>query len=213
MRAARPAVVSMLVAALVLGGAGLAWSAAQPVTSSRLGAFRLGPPAFYPAEISTVAASLKAKHGQPSKGDTLTAAFNAQASQPTICSGWSNATSSKSLSLVTLTLLDGTSTNDVLTVSAVPTTCATGFHLGTFDLGSAGFVSGGNATFTGSSITLTQTATSTSVTLTLGTRSGGTTATVSTPVALTWTPDIAVTDTTGHAATPSLARSAALVQF
>lgn len=203
----------MLVAALVLGGVGLAWSAAQTVTSSRLGAFRLGPPAFYPAGVSTVAASLKVRRGQVSKGDTLTAAFNAQASQATICSGWSNATSSQSLSLVTLTLLDGTSTNDVLTVSAVPTTCATGFHLGTFDLGSAGFVSGGNATFTGSRITLTQTATSTSVTLTLGNRSGATTATVSTPVALTWTPDIAVTDTAGHAATPSLARSAALVQF
>ena len=213
MRAARPAVLGVLATALVLGGTGMAWSAAQPVTSASLGAFRLGPPAFYPAQVSTAAAAFKPQHGQPGKGDMLTAAFNAQASQPTICSGWSNANSSQSLSSVTLTIVDGISTNDVLTVSAVPTTCATGFHLGTFDLGSAGFVSGGNALFTGSSITLTQTATSTSVTLTLGTRSGGTTATVSTAVAVTWTPDTAVTDTAGRAATPSLARSAAVVQF
>lgn len=197
---------------VVLGGTGVAWSAAQTVTSARLGALRLSPPVFYPAQVSTADPAVKPQRGQPSKGDTVTAAFNAQASQPTLCSGWSNGTSSQSLSPVTLTIVDGTTTNDLLTVGPVPSTCANGFHLGTFDLGSPGFVSGGNAVFTGSSLTLTQT-TSTSVTLTLGTRSGGATATVSSPVPVTWTPDTAVTDTAGRAATPSLARSAASVQF
>ena len=45
-------------------------------------------------------------------------------------------------------------------------------HVGSVDLGSSGYVSGGNAVFSANTVSLSQTSTSTSLTLTLGTRSG-----------------------------------------
>lgn len=201
------------VVGLVLGSTEGAWSANQPLTSARLGSLSVAAPPFYPSQVSTAAALFKPQHGQPGKGDLVTVAFAGQASQASICSGWSNTLPTESLSGLTITLADGTVGNDVLSVTAAPVTCATGFHLGSVDLGSPGYLSGGNGVFSACTVSLTQTSTTTSVTLTLGTRSGGSTATVSAGSTVTFTPDAAVTDTSNRPASPSTAQSPSVVQF
>jgi hypothetical protein len=139
--------------------------------------------------------------GKIEKGDSLTVGFSAPIAVSSLCSAWSGNGSDHELSgnnEVTVTVADGPgATDDSLTVSSSKCT----FHLGTIDLGSSGYVSGGNVAFAGngsSRSTVEYTANSDTLEVTLGGSSGaGTTKQVSSSVA-TLTPDPALTDPFGN---------------
>jgi prepilin-type N-terminal cleavage/methylation domain-containing protein len=78
--------------------------------------------------------------GTLEKDDTVTITFSDSMKVDTFCSTWSGATPSLTANdLVEVTVTDGGSGNDVLTVS---TTSGCTFNLGSINLGSAGWVSG-----------------------------------------------------------------------
>src|SRR5581483_4087873 len=88
--------------------------------------------------------------GKIEKGDTIKIVFSSTMSVASFCSTWSGDGSNQSLTGngdVTVTVTDGTgATNDSVTVTSG--TCT--FHFGSIALGSNAYVSGGNATFSGS---------------------------------------------------------------
>jgi hypothetical protein len=139
--------------------------------------------------------------GKIEKGDSLTVGFTAPIAVSSLCSAWSGNSSDHELSgnnEVTVTVADGPgATDDSLTVSSSKCT----FHLGTIDLGSSGYVGGGNVAFAGngsSKSTVEYTASSDTLEVTLGGSSGaGTAKQVSSSVA-TLTPDPALTDPFGN---------------
>jgi hypothetical protein len=155
------------------------------------------------AEISSLTMSnhTNGTKGRIEKDDTLTLGFNDQIAANSFCSAWSVNGINHELSgngVVTVTLTDGSGvSDDTLTVSS--TACA--IHLGTIDLGSASYVSGGSATFSGngsSSSTVKYTASSEKLTIELGGQGGtGTTKTVSSSAAKL-TPDVNLTDEFGN---------------
>jgi hypothetical protein len=87
--------------------------------------------------------------GKIESGDSFAVKLGAPLAVNSVCSLWSGNTTNHSLSgnnEVTVTIVDGTgATHDSVTVGASKCT----LHLGTIDLGSSAYVSGGNATFTG----------------------------------------------------------------
>ena len=120
-----------------------------------------------------------------------------------MCSLWSGNGTDHSLSgngEVTVTIVDGTgATDDTLTASASKCT----LHLGTIDLGSSAYVSGGNVTFTGNgsnASVVAYRAASETVEVELGGTKGGTgkVAQVGSSVA-TLTPDPVLSDEFGNA--------------
>ncbi len=155
------------------------------------------------AEISslTMTNHMGGTKGRIEKDDTLTLGFNDQIAANSFCSSWSGNGANHELTgngAVTVTLTDGSGTSDdTLTVSS--TACT--IHLGTIDLGSAGYVSGGSATFSGngsSASTVKYTASNEKLTIELGGQGGsGTTKTVSSSAAKL-TPDTNLTDEFGN---------------
>ncbi|HTZ85048.1 MAG TPA: hypothetical protein VMB05_00130 [Solirubrobacteraceae bacterium] len=140
--------------------------------------------------------------GKIEKDDTFSVGFSVPLAVNTFCSSWSGNSSSHELSgngEVTVTLSDGAGTSDdTLTLSASKCT----IHFGTIDLGSAGYVSGGNVTFSGngsSASAIKYSPSSQKLTVELGGQAGtGTTKTVTTSAA-TLTPDANLTDEFGNA--------------
>jgi hypothetical protein len=96
-----------------------------------------------------------------------------------------------------VTLTDGGGSSDSISVSA--SGCI--FNFGSISLGNTGYVTGGNATFSGnggSRTTITWTASTKTLTITLGTKGGsGTTAAVASSTA-TYTPNSSITDSAGN---------------
>ena len=139
--------------------------------------------------------------GKIESGDSFSVEFGSPVAVSTMCSGWSGNATNHALSgnnEVTVTLSDGTgATNDSLSVTASACT----FHLGTIDLGSNAYVTGGGATFAGSGSnksSLEYKAASHVLEVKLGTKAGtGTIGKVSSSVA-TLTPDASLTDEFGN---------------
>ena len=150
--------------------------------------------------------------GQIEASDTIAVTFSEQMRVSSICSGgaanWSGDTSSQTIGgngNVTVTINDnaGGSGNDTVTLSVAGSQCTT-FQFGTIDLGSNAYVSGGNATFSGSGAnasTIAWDPTTHTMTITLGTKGGtGTVATVASSTAIL-TPSSSITDSAGNAVT------------
>ena len=124
--------------------------------------------------------------GRIETSDTITITFNEQMSVSSFCSTWSGDATNQSLVAnndVVVSLNDGGASNDTLTVASG--TCTLNF--GSIDLGSASYVSGGSAVFSGngsSKSTVSWTASTRTLVVLLGGKVSGTTATVltSTPI-------------------------------
>jgi type II secretory pathway pseudopilin PulG len=113
--------------------------------------------------------------GQLEKDDTISIVFSVQMSVSSFCSAWSGDTSDQVINannnvIVTVTDANG-GQNDSLTVTSASCT----FRFGSVNLGSSAYVSGGNATFSGtgaSRSTITWTAATHTLTITLGAATG-----------------------------------------
>jgi hypothetical protein len=142
--------------------------------------------------------------GKIEAGDSFQVDFGDPIAVNTICSAWSGNTTNHSFTgngEVVVTLTDGGTGDDTLSVAA--SKCA--FHLGTIDLGSSGYVGGGNATFSGNgsnASTITYTASTATLEVELGTKNGAGTVKQVTSSAATLTPDASLTDEFGNAYAP-----------
>lgn len=135
--------------------------------------------------------------GKPQANDTLAVTFSEAISVPSICSTWGDddAMSGTIAGDVTVTIADNAASggNDRLTLTSG--TCT--LHVGTFNLGNNGYVTGGDVTFTGSTLSWDGSRT---LTLKLGTQGGaGSAQQVSGNATITYTPDAAITDQAGNA--------------
>jgi signal peptidase I len=181
----RPAVIaaaSLAAVALVPTTAG-AWVVAKPNSGN----------SFATASTFAQISSIQLKgfnpgtNGMLDKNDSIILVFSKTMSVASFCSIWAGDGNNQSLAAnndVTVTATDGTGgTNDSLTVSSA--SCA--FNFGTLDLGSNNYVSGGNATFGGSSSnksTIQWVASTNTLTVTLGGQIGGTVNTVASSTAV-----------------------------
>lgn len=211
-RRARLVAIGVSALTIALSG-GYAFGAGITPTSKKIVTTTLGPPAFFVDSIVDTNAGANA--GKLEAGDRSVVVFSGQVEQSTLCSGWSNASNTQSLAGFTFSLNDNAvSGNDALTVTAAPATCASGFRFGTIDLKRNNYVTGGNATFTNSTIDLSQTATSTTLTLTLGVPGGtGTLAKVTNTSAALYTPDALITSVAAVAIGLNTSTTATAVQF
>jgi hypothetical protein len=203
----RPAVIAALLAVVLVADLGVAWAASLTVTSKALGGAALTTPAMFPESVT--AADGNGNVGRIRGGDKITFVWSRQVNEPSLCSGWSNASSTQTLSM-TWTAVDGTATDDVLQPAATAT-CTTGLHVGKFDLGGSNYING-TVTYTGSTTSLTVGASTTTLTVTLGSESGGGSST-SSGTNGTWTPDAAATDRSGRSCGACLAITTNTVMF
>jgi hypothetical protein len=142
--------------------------------------------------------------GRADQGDRIVATFSQTLRVSTLCSTWSGDFSDQSLTSlgdVTVTLVDGGAASDSLTVASASCT----LHFGSVNLGSTSAVTGGNATFSGSTIadrtTVAWNAAAHSLTITLGHSGGaGIAGTVPSSSAV-YTPDAAIKNGFGTAIT------------
>jgi hypothetical protein len=142
--------------------------------------------------------------GKTERGDRIVVTFSQTLRVSTMCSTWSGDFTDQSLAAlgdVTVTLTDGGVANDTLTVTSASCT----YHFGTINLGSTGYATGGNVTFSGSTTvdksTVAWNATTHALTITLGHSAGtGTVGTVASSAA-TYTPDVAIKNGLGTAIT------------
>jgi hypothetical protein len=139
--------------------------------------------------------------GKIEAGDSFTVDFDAAIAVNSMCSSWSGNTTDQSITgngEVTVTLTDGGAGDDTIGVSSSKCT----LHLGTIDLGSGNYISGGSATFSGNGSnhsTVKYTASSATLTVELGSKSGGTgTIKQASSSAATLTPDASLTDAFGN---------------
>jgi len=210
----RPLVMAGAPLLAIALSSGLAFAAGVAPTTKQLATGTITGPAFYVNSIQDTNNSTIA--GKAEAGDRSIALFAGQVQQSTLCSTWTNGTSSRSVLGFTFTLNDnaGSGGTDTLTVTGAPAACVGGFRFGTVDLKNAGYVTGGNATFTNSRVALSQTASSTTLTLTLGTAGGaGTLGTVATASAAVYTPDPAITSNAAVAIGLNIATTTTSVQF
>jgi hypothetical protein len=215
------AVVAAL-AAVVGGGAGVAWAATLNVTSEHLGAAPLTTPVFFPQSV-VIANKTGQIAGKPEVGDVITIVYPGLIDEPTVCPAWSNATATQSINLTwAITAGTGGGNDTLATVGNAPGPCNTGsarVHVGTFDLGGTGRVVGGTGPlqFPNSTTKLAISGGVSTFTITLGTvTSGGgapTAGTVTNSGRAIYTPDPVLKDQAGHLVTPNLAATAATTQF
>ena len=210
--AIRHVLVVLAIVLAAVAAATMAGAATITASAKKLGTATFVAPSFVPSTIST--ANNGARAGRADRRDTTTISYSQQVKQSTLCSSWSNASTTETLTGVTLTLNDnaGATGNDTLTVGAAPATCASGFHLGTVDTGSNGYATAGNVTYTNSTIALTQTATSTTLVLTFGTV-GGTRGTVAAAAAAIYTPDTMIQSVGGQGIGVNQAATITTVQW
>jgi hypothetical protein len=199
-------------AAVVLP-AGTAWAAGLTLSSAHLGASPVSVPTMYPM---TVALGNKngGTVGKVQNGDTIGLVWSQQLDETTLCSGWSNSSSSQSLTLQ-WSVVNGVGTaDDTLQVTGSSSTCVGGLQVGTVDLGSAGYdTSTAAIDFPTTTNVLTVGAATTTLTVTLNGQVNGTAATVGSGRAAVWTPTAAVKDRSGRGCGANLAQSTTTVQF
>ena len=157
---------------------GLGASASQlAVSPSSLTATMVAPVTPPSSGIALSLANGGTVAGQAETADRLTVTFPRALDASTLCSAWAAApTTAQSITAnnaVTVTVADGGTANDSLTVA---TTACPAFNLGAVDLGSAAFTANGPLTFsgngTGGRSTITYDPATFQVTVVLGTRSG-----------------------------------------
>lgn len=199
--------------AVVLVSTGTAWAAGLTLSSAHVGASALTTPAMYPVSV-TLNNKNGGTAGKVQTGDSVALVWSQQIDETTLCSGWSNASSSQSLTLQ-WSVVNGTSgANDTLQVTGTSATCSGGLHVGTIDLGATGYdTSTTSIDFPTTTNVLAVNATSTTLTVTLGGQINGTAGTVSSGSAALWTPVSTVKDRSGRAIGSNLAQSSATVQF
>ncbi len=202
----------MLAPTLVLVGAGLSAAASVAVTSQKLAAISPSSPTMFPVSV-VVANKSGGTLGRAQSGDIITLVFSKQIDEPTMCSGWSNASSTQSITLQ-WSIVDGGAGDDSLQATGTSTTCTNGFRIGTIALGAAGYnKSTTTMNFTGTTNALSVGASTTTLTVTLGTQSGGTVGTVSSGAQAVWTPDALIKDRSANTCGSNLAATTATVQF
>jgi len=204
----RPISLVAAVALVSTLGLGAAYASSMTLSSKKMGAATAATPVMFPVSVTTTDGE---RHvGRIRTGDKIQLVWSRQINEPTLCSSWSNTLSTQSISM-TWVAVDGSASDDVLQPSTAAG-CTGGFHAGTFDMGSAAYVTGGNMTFSGSTTSLTVGASTTTLTVTLGSSTGGTGVTASGTVG-TWTPDAALTDRSGHNSGSNLATTSGTVQW
>jgi hypothetical protein len=198
--------------AALLVGTGVAWAAGFTLTSVKLGGSAVTTPVMFPVSV-TVANKAGGVAGKPQNGDIITLVFSQQIDEPTLCSGWSNASSTQSINLQ-WSIVNGGAGNDTLQVTGTSATCSGGFHIGTINLGAAGYdTSTTSIDFPTTTNALTVGATTTTLVATLNGQKNGTAGTVASGVAAVWTPDSALKDRSARSCGANLSASAATVQF
>lgn len=152
--------------------------------------------------------------GRAENDDIVVVSFPQALDAPSMCSTWTNAATSQSITAnnaVTVTITNGGTANDTLTVA----TSCTGWSFGTVDLGGTGFVTA-NASFRGNTTSSRSTVSYDPGTrllmVTLGARVSGTVGTVSTSRTATFTPSAALLWQDGNTVSPSTGTSTG-VQF
>jgi hypothetical protein len=169
--------------------------------------------AVVPVEVQNAAPTVTALQlldgggtaGRAQTGDRIVVTYSQTLGVASLCSAWSGNLAAQSLSAsndVTVTLVDGAAGNDTVTVTSA--TCT--LHVGTLNLGSAAYVTGGNRTFSGSGTSASSVGwdpTTRTLTITLGGASGlGTVGTVASS-STTYTPDAAIKNAVGTAVSGS----------
>lgn len=195
---------------LTLVAATVSWASSFTVSAGRLGAATVAVPVFYPSSLATTNGKSSAT-GAPGRYDTVTIGYSRPLKVSTLCTGAAQANVTYSGVTLTLTNAGAASGNDTLSVTSGPAGCLTP-HLGTVDLGSPAYLSGGTVLFTGSTMAVTLTSTSASIVLTLGTASG-TVASVNTTTIERYAPDTALTDTSAHGIGANASASTSAVHF
>ena len=151
--------------------------------------------------------------GKIQSGDTLVLSFASQhqVSTTSLCSGWAG---SANITNATVTFSDGGSGTDTLS-SITSTTCGGALNIGTFDLGSTGYMDGsGTGTIVFTSSTVAWSSSSKTLTITFGTLSaGGANAGTVTSSAITWTPSSTLLDSNTSKADFAQSTSATVQQF
>lgn len=185
--------------ALVIAMTGTAaFAASLTFTVKHLAAGNLTLPVFYPNNISTTNSGTVRK---PTQNDTLTIVYSAELQESTLCAGAPNTIGTQSIPIAVVNIANNTGStgNDVLSMGAISTAaCSDGqLHFGSVDLGAAGYVTSGTATFTNSMFAVTQTTTSCTIVITLGNPAGAL-AQVASGSPAVYTPDPALTDASGH---------------
>lgn len=187
----------MLVAAALVG---LALGSTMLASASQLA---VTPASITPTMVATLTSDVGLSlanggsiAGQAENGDRLVLTFPKALDASTVCSTWPAApTTTQTIfanNALVVTISDGGAGNDVLSLAA-PGACGGTINLGTVDLGSTGFTSGGGLTFSGNGsggrTTLSYDPSTFQLVLTFGSRAGaGTAGTVSTSVTATYTP-------------------------
>jgi len=199
--------------AAVLATTGTAWGAGLALSTAHLGAGAASTPAMYPVWLQ-LTNKTNGTAGKVQSGDSITFAWSQQIDETTLCSGWSNSSSSQSLTLQ-WSVVNGTSgAHDKLQVTGSSSTCVGGLHIGTVDLGSTGYdTSTTSIDFPTTTNVLSVGTSSTTLTVTLNGQVNGTAGTVSSGTAAVWTPVATVKDRSGRACGTNLAQSSATVQF
>ena len=202
-----------MVAVLTAAAASAAYAASLTVTSQRLGGATLTTPVMFPRSFATVNGGNRV--GQIQNKDTVTFTWPVPIDQTTLCSGWSNAQITHTMTMSWVVNNNAGSTgNDVLVAGATGATCSSGMHIGSVDLGSPNYISGGNGTIAGATTAIVIFGGTTTLQITVpGAPTGGTVGTVASGSAAVWTPDPAVTDLSANSCGSCLAKSTTTVQF
>jgi len=204
----------LAVVGAVLGATAVAWASTLTVTSTSLTAGAPTAPAMFPVSVT-----LTNKAGQPvgkvNNGDTITVVWSQLLQASTLCTGATNTGGISAAFKWSVSAGGGIGGDDVLAPSGTSTSCLSGLHVGSIDLGAAGYNT--NTTtpidFPSSTNTLTFGTSTTTLTVTLAGQTKGTAGTVTTGSAALWTPDSATSDRAGRTCGSNLAKSSATVQF
>lgn len=193
-----------MVCAICIALAGASYAASFTVTTQKLAASSVATPILFPDTVSTTNAGPNV--GRMEKNDTITFTWSRQLDQTTLCSGWSNSTSTHTTNINwTISNNAGATGNDVLTPGTTAT-CTAGLRVGSVDLGSPGYV-GNNGQAGNAPTTVTVLANTTTLTMKFPGNPTGGPATVTTGSPGVWTPNTAVTDLSGNACSAGLAKT------
>jgi hypothetical protein len=208
--------VKRLVVVLAVGLAALGFAPRLLASASQLA---VSPGSITPTMVAPVATLLSmaltnggTTAGQAENLDRVVLTFPRALDASTLCGTWSAApTSTQTVSTnnaLVVTVVDGGTANDSLTLTASGV-CANTIGLGTIDLGSTGFTSGGNLTFNGNGnggrTTLAYDPSTFQVTVVLGSRGGAGTAATVGSVTATYTPSGALLYGDGTSVAPATA--------
>jgi hypothetical protein len=208
------AAIAVAVAAAVLGGTAVGWASSITVTSTQLAAAAPASPVMFPVSV-TLANKSGSPVGKVNNGDTITVVWSQLIEASTLCGLATNAGGDLKNFKWSISAGGGVNGDDVLAPNGTSGNCPTGLHVGSIDLGAAGYNTkpGTTIDFSKSTTTLTFDATTTTLTVTLNGQGGGSAQTVTSGSPAVWTPDPAVTDRFGRTCGANLAASSSTVQF